>query len=1350
MEFGALIGGLLVTILGGVTVYLIQRWLEKRDKNQTTDSEAVDISEKRKKTISENNTSSSSPDNKLTVRKILTRKEINNTTPAVINMTAQSNPTNSKSVDLNYMWHDQKTIICNVGGIDLFLQGLNAQLFAHAVNSQLFISQLPSDKTIQKRIFENLALSLATIDRQYSEPATIFVIQSLWIAEKFTGIKMFIDFLSKRQWKDTHWDGYRDHLNHMLKVYISGLYLFEKCTYLRETLLLAANCDSEKFIKNWLYASTFHDIGYIFELPGVDKGYENFKIIQEYMQNFLYYHDQDLAEDLTSEGINPKTIDKKYARQIFNLLNVHLREIQTADDLGESLNRSINLWDQIDELCKGTGIGEHGISEYFKLCLTQSPAMVNKRPPFFDHGIIGALLLMYIGYNKKVIFENISTGLQNDESGKAPLLEKTGRGNVLRKMVEWAGDPEKNIGIIEEAATAIALHNIDKDAWKVDEIPWKVDLPNYWIDINKYPLAFFLVMVDVIQDWDRPGFNPTSTSTHEAIRGSEIFIQANTEHISIAYIEKPQEFDLTIRELKKLLKPDQIDKIFRFLAYEDLELVLFPKDPALQKYNASLVERLKGDWFSKFIDLYMELPIKLGTEQDVERRQFTINQIAEYFPNQPAAILGEPGAGKTTLVKKLIIDQTIVGQKTPVFIEMGKYLGEKSFEEFIDIVSDDQILKTMLNSGSFLIIFDGLNEAVQYLEEGSKALIRFIEKYPRNQYFITCRTAEYPPYLRKHLTEFIVLRISHEAVQNYLIQAMGESRGNELFNKLSTKIKNLCQNPLMLTMLTYIYLDEDPIASPIPSSKAILYKHFLQELYKREDELRFIYTKPSIREEFLGFIASKLENRTTVVKRGEVEYWISELYNDEYHGSGVNIINLIKEVTEIPPMKAIDIGRSYEDRISFMHQSFQEYYSALYLDKLFGKRRITIDEIVEYGSPKFENWWETLSLFVGLQSNATEVVKRLKEYAEVIAEKQSDQRTLALVARCIREAKLVEPEEVDDVIIRTLLTFKFGKVAFDYNLIYGLKLIEPDQRSNKFPIRLIEDVNWWLDKYARVQPALLDTATSISDLLNYIRKGDVGLSYDALFTIRYHPNRGKAASELINLLETSSGNLKEQVIVTLGYLESNANIALDKLLEIINEPRESKWARAYALNALGRIGSKKSVEPMIQYLLDHNNPYRDSASWSLQGLAKKNQEDTELYKRLRTVFLQALLTETNDLEGRYAKGNIVYTLGELNATEYVKELLDWLQSQSDPYVIEDGVQAIGQLRDPLAIPTITAHLKNEDPVVRIMAIDSLIKIEKANITGLNFLSLIAPLANDPFQIVRQHVDQAIKNLQITN
>jgi HEAT repeat protein len=202
-------------------------------------------------------------------------------------------------------------------------------------------------------------------------------------------------------------------------------------------------------------------------------------------------------------------------------------------------------------------------------------------------------------------------------------------------------------------------------------------------------------------------------------------------------------------------------------------------------------------------------------------------------------------------------------------------------------------------------------------------------------------------------------------------------------------------------------------------------------------------------------------------------------------------------------------------------------------------------------------------------------------------------------------------------------------------------------------------------------------------------------------------------------------------------------VSLPTLLRLIADTDESPRARAFALNGLGQIGDLSATRPIIDYLLNHQNPYRDSASWSLQMLGKiAMSKAPELAAHLKNVYMQALLRETDDIEGRYAKGNIIYSLGIMRATEFTDQILEWIMTQKDDYVLEDAINAIGNLGEYRASNILISFVNWNDPVVRMKAANAL-----GEIGYCEAIPDLENLIDDPFPIVRETAKKAIDKLR---
>ena len=1246
---------------------------------------------------------------------------------------------------------DPQDIIIKIGEYSYLVQGLNAQLFLDVCYSGFIFNNYKLSDDEKQRMIANCAIALSQRNQQVTEEATCRVISMLWKCDKKTGISHFVELLAKRQWKDSDWEGYRDHITHMLIVYLTGLFILKNCPLLKRNLVSCSGLSEIEFQKYWLYTSTFHDIGYIFELSSPDKIKEDLAFIQNYLESYFSHHDKALSEELLEVGLKINSIDPKYSKEILRIIGVQFKQIVTFDDMVRSNDDLPDLWKVLNHLCSDSGIGSNGISVYFTNCLTQSPQMDNGRKPFYDHGISGAILFLFLAYSQKMIFEKLKLSLSASESKEYRALEKIGRLEILQKFSEWTTDIDAYVKMIESVSKAIALHNINKDAWKRSGTTWELDLSFFGINIRENPLAFFLIFVDVIQNWDRPGFSHIDLSEEKQFLGSDIEMDFTNKKVLFRYSYDPTQYDKTISELSKILDIKDIQTyVGKITSKKKKQLILSENQNFIKTHKEATIDKFKEDWFNNYIDLFM-LPMKLSKYDKNKKDTLTINDLVNNY-KQPIAILGEPGAGKSTIIKKIAIDFAEQNTLIPIYFELGLYNESNFIQNGLRFIPDDKLRIKLLEEGKFIFLFDGLNEIgldKNLKTHAVREIEQFINDHPENKYFLTCRTAEYPPLLRRYFKEFYVLPLSYDDEKEFLKNSLGEVRGIAVFKKLSHRLRELCQNPLLLTMLSVIFLG-DRMESLLLESKADLYGEFIHELFKQTEKSRIVHTHVSTREEFISYIAYKLDNRNIYFSRSSAEQWVTELYRKEYSQTGLNLIILLEEILNLPPFQASEPGTSPDIKISFMHQSFQEYYSARSLLYSFLPEKISPENIINYIIPERAQWVESIVLFMGLLDDATPYIKAIKEYSLETALVSDNQSIITLATKCIKDAKYINPNEVDDVIFRALLAFKYGKISFNFDLIYGVKGIREELRSDKFPNRLIEDVNWWIGKYARASSSRLDGRVTLEELIHYLLTHDEILIIEAFFSLRMHSQRNQAFEHLLEMIKHTEGTVREQAIITIGYLEGAAKQATEELVDIVTNKsqKETQWERAYALFALGKIGNPIAFPIMVDYMLDHENLFRDSASWALQELAKRNFQNNDLIENLKEKYIVALLAEKDDKPGRYAKGNILYSLGELNAREYSDVIIEYLQKQSDPYVLEDGFQTLGILGNPDAIPLLIKNLNNDDPIVRMMVVVSLTKLIIENPTkSINLSSYLENKINDDYEIVREKAKSSIEMLK---
>jgi DNA-binding CsgD family transcriptional regulator len=120
-------------------------------------------------------------------------------------------------------------------------------------------------------------------------------------------------------------------------------------------------------------------------------------------------------------------------------------------------------------------------------------------------------------------------------------------------------------------------------------------------------------------------------------------------------------------------------------------------------------------------------------------------------------VLGKPGSGKTTLLQWVAI-KCDLGEfqlnRVPIFIRLKNFAddtrrNDSEFrllnyitEEFVSCGADKSVIETILTQGKALILLDGLDEVPE--EDGDEVdrhIRRFVEKYFKNKFIITCRIA---------------------------------------------------------------------------------------------------------------------------------------------------------------------------------------------------------------------------------------------------------------------------------------------------------------------------------------------------------------------------------------------------------------------------------------------------------------------------------------------------------------------------------------------------------------------------------------------------------------------------------
>lgn len=309
-----------------------------------------------------------------------------------------------------------------------------------------------------------------------------------------------------------------------------------------------------------------------------------------------------------------------------------------------------------------------------------------------------------------------------------------------------------------------------------------------------------------------------------------------------------------------------------------------------------------------------------------------------------AIIFGGPGSGKTTLLRyiehseatQLLSDRP--DYSCPIFLRAFDLCQTNRKLDLVNVLNeyistnqitlDDNELVTLLNSGRFTLLVDGLDEVRD--EHGRKDIVRslqdFVDHFPKNRAFISSRVGGF----KDSIAGFELLTLNpfgEKSIRTFVNRAFGSNRKDaQLFLSEIFSIQPLLQlaeNPLWLHWLVQVF----GVHGRLPNKPAVLFSDFTDLMLSTWESNKAIGTRSSLtlqmKHRFLEEIAIYLfEKGESVVSTDKLQSIISGVIDELYLG-GINSKAGINEIF----YNAVFLNQ-YQDRLSFVHKSFEEYYVA--------------------------------------------------------------------------------------------------------------------------------------------------------------------------------------------------------------------------------------------------------------------------------------------------------------------------------------------------------------------------------------------------------------------------------------
>lgn len=306
-------------------------------------------------------------------------------------------------------------------------------------------------------------------------------------------------------------------------------------------------------------------------------------------------------------------------------------------------------------------------------------------------------------------------------------------------------------------------------------------------------------------------------------------------------------------------------------------------------------------------------------------------------------ILGEPGAGKTTILQKLVLGSAktcLVDPMNPIplFARLNLFRGDLTPREFLKHRWDSKLgrianlpsFDRVLEEGNVILFLDGLNEMPRIQHVESFSLWReFLAEFPLTRCVFTCRTLDYINPLQIQQVE--VVPLDDQRIVRFLSAYIGTQAQNLWDQIQHSKLLDIVRSPFLLTALAWIYANDD---DHLPMRRGELLNLFVTALIEREKMKN----------------AHQWSNEKYFLESLERLAWSLQSKGE---GTSISVKLAVREILpsdtdsqvqdqQVPPQEIMRLAKattllqeSSDGYIRFQHHLFQELFAARFLVEMF-------------------------------------------------------------------------------------------------------------------------------------------------------------------------------------------------------------------------------------------------------------------------------------------------------------------------------------------------------------------------------------------------------------------------------
>jgi GTPase SAR1 family protein len=357
-----------------------------------------------------------------------------------------------------------------------------------------------------------------------------------------------------------------------------------------------------------------------------------------------------------------------------------------------------------------------------------------------------------------------------------------------------------------------------------------------------------------------------------------------------------------------------------------------------------------------FEDLYISRTLQDRSSGET----FASSEVLSAPPFRPRiVVVGDPGAGKSTLVEHLIYSMTRANSgtdlsTTPAILRCRDYaalsrstpilhalMAQMASDMHHDL--DLDALRDMLTLGRVTLVFDGIDEIVDlaYRRQVVDRVESLALRYPLSPILVTSRrigyhTAPFDPKLFDvlDLVEFTEAQVA-EYVDRWFKKSARSESDRDGFLRESTSLEDIRTNPLMLSLLCILY----KARGYIPRNRREIYRECADLLFYRWDSMRKIEQPLDHRRyghhlmQDLAHFFSRHEEAQAGIEEKQVRGLIATFFIDTAGVERYEATNRAAEFLDFCSNRAwLLTVKGVNDRgerlFGFTHRTFMEFYTA--------------------------------------------------------------------------------------------------------------------------------------------------------------------------------------------------------------------------------------------------------------------------------------------------------------------------------------------------------------------------------------------------------------------------------------